>query len=250
MATIVTTSVLDMDDCTEILNAAGEDGLMEQILFAMPYDFAMLDVMPARLYEMGPRTEPGPLPSAPGTVLADRFPEAAAELAPDRPARGYTQEASHKELAYRYEDLPSRIAPTLAGLREDEAFRALVTELRDEGWLDWQILSAVHGTAKNLRLRRDRVPNPSTPEQIDAVMDLFLAPEPDNDPVPPIFFTREELEQSWFVATVSTAQVMWKLKLRKNPVDHEALDRLLRARYEWGRDDVDHLDLFGTHPEG
>ena len=76
--------------------------------------------------------------------------------------------------------------PTLAALRQAPAFAATVAVLRECGWLDWHILLAIHGVAKNARLSYR---SPHSPDDLEAVRELFLAPELDGDPVPLRFFS-------------------------------------------------------------
>jgi hypothetical protein len=56
-------------------------------------------------------------------------------------------------LRNRYKTLPPLIALTLRRLNQDPAFRAVVTELRRRGWLDWHLLTVTANIAMNYRLR-------------------------------------------------------------------------------------------------
>jgi hypothetical protein len=95
--------------------------------------------------------------------------------------------------------------PTLAALRQAPAFADTVAVLRERGWLDWHILLATHGVAKNARLH---FRSPHSPDDLEAVRELFLAPEPEDDPVPLRFFSVAALEQALEVTLPASATAM------------------------------------------
>jgi hypothetical protein len=164
---------------------------------------------------------------------------------PTAPGSGYDQEHSLAEVEHRYRDLPPRMIPTLDALRQDEAFAETLTVLREEGWSDWQLLLAVHNVAKNARLT---LLAPSTREEAKAMTKRFMAPEPAGKPMPAELFTADALREAIRMTVGSSAMSWWKLTLRQNPLDSDATLALLRARYGWASDDVDHTDPFVPLP--
>lgn len=164
---------------------------------------------------------------------------------PDTPGPGYTLSHSRDEVRFKYEDLPRRMRPILAALRQAPAFADAVAVLRARGWLDWHMLLAIHGVAKNAR---QYYRSPHSPDDLESVRELFLAPEPEGDPVPLKFFSVNALEQVLEVTLPASATTMWKLTLRQHSIDIDAVRRLLIARYGWATDDVEHVDPFLRHP--
>jgi hypothetical protein len=119
-----------------------------------------------------------------------------------------------------------------------------VRSLREEGWLDWQILLAVFNLAKNARLSPITAPRSSDEQQ--RLRDRFLEPEPPGDPIPPEIFTAQRLREMAAITLPSALINHWHLSLRQSPVDHVALRRLLAERYMYGQDDAPHDDLLGA----
>jgi hypothetical protein len=55
-----------------------------------------------------------------------------------------------------------------------------------------------------------RYRSPHSPEDLEAVRELFLAPEPEGDPVPLTLFSVSTLEQALDVTLPASATTMWK----------------------------------------
>jgi hypothetical protein len=238
---VVLASTLNDDKFKDLLTAAMEDDLLSLIVFGAPYDDAWGAVVPEEEFATRPRSAP---------PLADPMesrPTAHPDLAmPDAPGPGYNREHSLAEVEHRYRDLPPRMAPTLRALQRDGAFAKVLAELRAEGWTDWQVLLAVHNVAKNTRLR---LVAPGTEEEAKAMAKRFMAPEPPGDPMPVEIFTADALQQAIRTVVGSSAMTWWKLTLRQSPLDPDATLTLLRTRYGWSTDDVEHTDPFAARTE-
>lgn len=130
--------------------------------------------------------------------------------------------------------------PTLTSLQRDPNFSVTVAALREQGWRDWHILFATHNLAKNVRMTHRA---PHLVDDFSGARDFFLGPEPDNDPVPPRFFTPDALRNTLDVSMAASAHSIWKLTLRQ-PIDLTAVRLLLTTRYQWNADDVNHEDPF------
>lgn len=237
---VVTVSTLPDDQWKVLLAQAFKQDLPSIATFAMPYDVALHHATRHNRFQLTPDEE-RPLASD-DTVCPDAGP--GLEF-PSTPGPGYTLARSHDEVRFKYEDLPRRMRPTLAALRRAPAFADMVASLRERGWLDWHILLATHGVAKNARLQ---FRSPHSPDDLEAARELFLAPEPERDPVPVRFFSVSALEQAMDVTIPASAMTMWKLSLRQQSVDIHAVRQLLVTRYGWGSDDVEHDDPFLPGP--
>ncbi|WFE60051.1 hypothetical protein [Micromonospora sp. WMMD712] len=238
-AVIVTVSTLSDERWMEVLDQAIEQDLPSIVMFATPHDVALQDATRHnRLQRRIDGTRPlGDDTTCPGAGPGLEF--------PDTPGPGYTLAHSHDQVRYKYEHLPRLMQPTLEALRHAPTFADTVAALRKRGWLDWHILVAIHGVAKNARLHYR---SPHSPDDLKTVRELFLSPEPDGDPVPLEFFSVPDLELALDATTASAAGAMWKLKLRQESIDIDAVKRLLIVRYGWARDDIEHVDPFRPCP--
>lgn len=233
---IVEVSTLDDDQLQRVLVAGAEDQLLSSICFAVPYDVLWRSAVAETSFEGRPRSaEPlfDPVASAAEShaVLAART----------TPSPGYDPEKSMAEIKHRYTDLPPRMKPTLDALRRDVDFADVVATLRGEGWKDWQILIAVHNVAKSAR--HTFTASAATRAERKAMVDKFMAPEPDDDPISPSSFTVDSLRQALSMASASSAMNVWGLRLRPQTPPGGVLE-LLRSRYGWADDDVEHDDPF------
>ncbi|WP_299449068.1 hypothetical protein [uncultured Serinicoccus sp.] len=235
-AAVVEVSTLSDDRFQEILVGGLEDDLLTDITFAVPYDVLWRSTVSEASFDARPRTT-APL-SAPDVTSAESHPDLAA---PSTRGPGYDPDRSRKEIQHRYNDLPPRMRPTLDALRNDAAFADVVVTLRDEGWRDWQILIAVHNVAKNAR---HTFLAPGSPDEARQLREVFMAPEPEGDPVATDLFTVEALRQALLVTVTASAQTWWSLVVRPEPLPSAAVLELLRARYGWSEDDIDHSDPF------
>jgi len=138
----------------------------------------------------------------PGRLGLSRFTGGHGPDFPGTPGPGYTLSHSHDEVRFKYEDLPKRMRPTLAALGQAPVFADTVAVLRERGWLDWHILLAIHCVAKNARLH---FRSPPSPDDLEVARELFLAPEPEGDPVPLRFFAVSALEQALDVTLAASA---------------------------------------------
>ncbi|WP_028659425.1 hypothetical protein [Nocardioides insulae] len=238
---VVLPSTLNDDKFKDLLTAAMEDDLLSLIVFGAPYDAAWGAVVPEAEFATWPRS--APLLGDPRQSQLAVHPDLSM---PDVPGPGYTSAHSLAEVEHRYRDLPPRMAPTLQALRNDAAFAEALAELRAEGWTDWQVLIAVHNLAKNARLQ---LVVPANQEEAKAMTKRFMAPEPPGDPMPVELFTADALRLAIRTAVGSSANSWWKLELRQNPLNPDAILRLLRTRYGWATDDVEHPDPFAARTE-
>ncbi len=233
---ILEVSTLPDDRFQEIVIGGLEDQLLTDITFAVPYDVLWRSVVSEANFDARPRsTEPL---STPDVTAAEPHPELSARTTP---GPGYDPDWSREEIEHRYRDLPSRMRPTLDALRRDSAFADVVATLRGDGWKDWQLLIAVHNVAKNAR---HTFLMPASREEAQQISERFMAPEPEGDPVSTALFTVEALRNALLTTVTSSAQTWWSLVIRPVPVPSLSVSELLRARYGWAEDDVDHADPF------
>jgi hypothetical protein len=158
----------------------------------------------------------------------------------DGPGPGYSKEESERWLKNRYEGLITPVRETWRRLTKDQTFVAVSQRLRADGWLDWHILSAVHGIALNFRINSD-ARAPQDPEDIKRLFgELMRRPEMADDiPIPLSLFTEERMREQLIYTMLSTLKAMGLICRQKIP-DIAAIDHFLRHRYNYWSDDIEH----------
>lgn len=225
------TSTLSDDDLMTAVESRLEEDLTNKLTMFRTYD-EMLALWTAPELQGLPEP-PGAPPSAP-----PNHPQLAW---PDGPGPGYSKDAAQEALENRYRNLMMMTSATRAQLRDDTAFGEVIRELRDRGWLDWQILAAMQSVAASYRITRDVQAGRTTFEQASKVR---FEDEPADDPVPTTEFTVEALERSRGVGDVTTLTTTWERTMRFRYPPLDAVDELLANRYGHREDDIDHTDPF------
>lgn len=228
-------SVRPFEDLERIFEVAMRSGLSSKSAFGTVYDVAYANVINKETFDGAPRREVESLSGDSTPPVHDQL------RLPERAGPGYTKSEGVSRAATRYESIPATLRATLPALRSHASFRPVVQGLRDEGWRDWHILLAVLNVAGNHRLNRNGFQVPRNREEQQALSRRFVEPEPENDPVPLDLFNEEGLRQALPLSFPSTLQ-QWGLRLPQNPVDIDALERLLAARFGYWIDDVPHAD--------
>ncbi|MFF3459706.1 hypothetical protein ACFYXH_36505 [Streptomyces sp. NPDC002730] len=163
------------------------------------------------------------------------------------PGPGYEHETALDTVRNRYANLLPIVRYTLPRLAADPGFRRTATQLRQEGWRDWHLLTAIANAAGNHRAQQQGLrPSPGdSPEHRARILAAMQAPEhPDDPPVPAQAFTEQALRSHLSVAAVSTARGLG-LAIRPGALDPQALLSVLGDRYGYWTDDIEHTDPFG-----
>jgi len=164
----------------------------------------------------------------------------------DGPGPGYSREKAQEILINRYINLIRPIRRTLPRLLQREEFRVLVQKLREDGYLDWQILLMISNMAVDFRVNT-LIPRSASQEAHMALLgELISREETANDiEVPHEIFTEEAFTIRKQIHLVAVART-WDLVLHRDTPDFDALARLLDVRYNNSTDDIDHDDFFQT----
>lgn len=115
-------------------------------------------------------------------------------------------------------------------------------KLRDEGWLDWQILSALASITIIYRLRQQGINDvqilfEKLSEQI------FIEESEDDVVIPTSEFSEENFKLSLNTGLLSTVRI-WGLEVHQDTPDFTAIKDFLDIRYNNRTDDIDHEDYF------
>ena len=123
-------------------------------------------------------------------------------------------------LAKPVRDFSGVMRHSLSRLQADSGFRALAHELREEGWLDWQVLTGAYGIVLNVRLAAKGLNTREVvldPRRRAETRRLAFEPETDQDPEVSLDrFTREGVDRGRAVALLSLVQ-HWDLECPNGP---------------------------------
>lgn len=141
---------------------------------------------------------------------------------------------------YQYSILP--IKYTLERCVNNSDITDTIMKLRDEGWLDWQILSALAGITIIYRLRQQGINDVQILfEKLSKQM--FIEENEDDIVVPASEFSEENFKLSLNTGLLSTVHI-WDLEVHQDTPDFSAIKDFLDIRYKNRTDDIAHEDYF------
>ena len=223
----------------EILERSFMNGISMKVFVANPYEILYRQFISKEKFEEANRSEKNLLqPDREFLVKENK------ELGwYDGPGPGYNKELAEEYLKNRYERLIIPIKYSLKNLMKYE-FVTTVEKLREDGWLDWHILSSVMSAVVNYRVNQKIDKH----RDIDTLNKLFLEimnePEKETDsPVPITEFTEEKLRFHQKMGMISTLKVLG-LECHQSTPDFKGIDHFLRYRYNYWVDDIEHTDPF------
>ena len=230
-------SLLPEADFMVIIERAFQRGIGHKLSPARPYDELAAEFSDERCTEMrrDRLVAPWDLLGGPYTAHADLGWQ-------QGPGPTFSSDKAKRLLQTRYANLASSLRKTLRALKASAAFRGTVDSLRDEGWLDWHILTSIFNIVMNHRLdvTAQDVRRPSSRAEI-----VRLALEPEKElarNVPEDLFTRDEMHRARWLAMVALLE-RWELECHQKTPDFPGIERLLAARYGYWEDDIQHDDL-------
>lgn len=221
------------DDMMSLIDSLMREGISHKVLMGRPYNEAA-DLLRNEHYQRCAAAQRPPSSDAFNPTSHDA-------LAPStRQGPGYDRDESLTRIEQRYETADSwklSLATFLADPRGHDA----ITQLRADGWLDWQILVVFVNTGLNWRVHQEHInPWSLTPQRM---REIATRPETDAEPRLPIDFVLEHLQENLLTQTVAVAMT-WKVRARGEKLGAGILRDLLVRRYHYGEDDVPHVDLF------
>lgn len=221
-------------DLEVLMESTFKAGLTHKLFAGRPYEEAA-GLLDADHYVMcGDAIRP--LPSA------EYVPTPAPPLvASTRTGTGYRRDEALQLIRERYEVASETLRYTLPRLLEAATSRATIVQLRESGWLDWQILVAIVNASWNWRMKKAGIrPGVGDPAR---AMQLAREPETAQSPrIPLEVFSAGELSMHIHMQTASVA-TRWDLRGRQEQPSEGAMRDLLTRRYHYGEDDVLHRDL-------
>ncbi|MFD5858714.1 hypothetical protein [Streptomyces chartreusis] len=238
IAILLTESLLPQEQFMQKVHTAFEQGLNHKLIAGRAYD-DLADILPDDHYH-----RLADFPPAPSEVASSFRTAAHPALAmPRTPGPGYAEDTATQAVQRRYEALPV-VRCTMRRLAATRSFRNTAVALRNEGWRDWHILTAVTNIVINHRLSQE-MPEAfeTTPQEILRRAASLQRPEAQDDPsLTDDAFTPDDLKQALAISTLSTVQVLG-LELHRQTPNFPALFELLGARYAYWSIDAPHEDF-------
>jgi hypothetical protein len=151
-------------------------------------------------------------------------------------------------LKNRYKKFEVSTKLTLPRLVRTDASRRILMRLREEGWLDWQILGGIAGLAMNYRVSRDMRRPLSSPDELRMRAEKYLRDEENASwhQVPIEAFTREGLLMQMSVNILSTLRGVGLVCRQKTP-NEAAIRQFVRHKMRYFDDDIPHDDILAVN---
>ena len=224
----------------EILENSFRNGLSMKVFVANPYEILYRQFSDKEKFEAANRSDKG-LPQSDHEFLIKDNKDLGWYAGP---GPGYSKESAEEYLKNRYARSIIPIKYSLKSLMTNYEFRSTIEKLREDGWLDWHILSSVMSAVVNYRVNQKIDQH----GDIDALNKIFLKlmnePEKKTDSQVPITeFTEDKLRFHQNMGMISTLKVIG-LECHQSTPDFKGIDHFLRYRYNYWTDDIEHTDPF------
>jgi hypothetical protein len=233
--------MLPWDKFTTAIDRAGRLGLMNRIGAVTSHRTATTYFADAGEHDTGnPR----------GTPIGDpeKFsPREAAELAPrSTTGPGYNHARALDAIQARYQYSAAATRCTLPRALSDPAAGALLRRLADGGRPEWIVLMALANTVMNHRLLTLGMTSAhfSGEQWTSLAREEVRREEQPGDPSPSAAEICKVLPMQLNLVAATIAK-FWGLALNQETPNLEAIETLLRTRYQYWADDTDHASYFG-----
>lgn len=229
-------SLLPIKKCEQITKKLFRAGIVSKLLVGQPYEIAYTQFVPPEIFNSEIRKSA----IQPRDLLTYNAKEVEELAWRSGPGPGYNEKAAKKWTRNRYALLKPPILHTLQRLREDVDFMAVVKRLRNDGWLDWHILSAINGVTLNYRCSLHPTAS-QDPELLKKIFGEMMRKEesPNDVAVPVSRFTEENLRHQLRINMLSALKNSG-LECRQKHPDFPAIDHFLGSRYAYWTYDIEH----------
>jgi len=160
------------------------------------------------------------------------------------PRTDYTDEEARDLLTKRYARGVVPIRLTLKRLAADKGFMAIVRKLRQEGWKDWHLITAISQIVLNARVHSivgDAQFNPLL--MTNLFQELSTKEESKSDPIIPTSFLTEEAMRNAVSLSQASTLAGHGLQIKQHTPNFHAIDEFMRARYNYWNEDIEHLPI-------
>lgn len=233
-------SVLEQNKLIEKIEKAFSEGLSTKTFTIRPYAELYAYFFPEKDYVQIARSDFKPLFRDQRFEFSEH--DQLAWIDTDGP--GYSKEKSQVYINNRYRHVIKPIRYTLPRLLNDEGFRSQIKKLRNDGYLDWEILLIIANICIDYRAKQILQNNSYDDEFIKLMKELMTREEKEDDlEVPVNIFNEKRIEIQKNISLAAIAQT-WGLIIHSMTPDFCALKKLLTVRYHLSEDDIKHEDPF------
>lgn len=151
-------------------------------------------------------------------------------------AKKYNPAQVSIDIGNRIASLKTTLSVTLPKLKKDKNFLSTVKQLKDDGWLDWQILHAVGMIVFNFKARFTHATKPS----IEKIQELYHRNEKDwYEDIPLGVLSIERLKRELETLFVTTMLPSLGLQNHSETPNGKAITTLLKERFNFFEDGKD-----------
>ncbi|MCK4869957.1 MAG: hypothetical protein KAS93_02490 [Gammaproteobacteria bacterium] len=234
-------SMLPDDRCNTLLAKKIKNGLLNKVFNGMPHlECYQSIIIPREQAEEINASNYEPLNSG----LEFQSIEVVSLRWNDRHGYGYSTSLAKKFLKNRYTKAIRPIRLTLKIAIKDTTFKAFLNELKNEGYLDWQILLIILNEVVNYRTRERAVTN--IQDQIAFQKVIMNREELESDtkiPIDTLLHNLRSQKNMKFITTFGAIAQTWKLVIKQVTPDVIAIKKLLDAKYGNSTDDIQHKEF-------
>lgn len=160
------------------------------------------------------------------------------------PGPGYSKEAAETAIVNRCKWTTENLPATLGALRADADFMAVAKRLRDEGWKDWHVVTAVITTALNASFRAKHG-NTTDIDLLKEHMAEFMAcPEPDNQMTTPLSAYNYDALCIHRRGNLQSVLHSWGFETHHPAFTPDVTEAFLANRFAYWEDDIEEPDVF------
>jgi hypothetical protein len=218
----------------DFIQDAFERGLVDKLAPGIDY-VAAAKVVSKDVFESSTRQSGMPLACS----KSPSPPEHQELLPPTSPLGEFPASTAMEMIGNRYRRTRELIPYSLAELQADRRFPDVVARMRERGWKDWHILTAIASISINLRLQQMGAATDPVAAEAASKIIATRPEEPSSPRVTLEMLTPEALE---FVLRPSMLVTLRHLglELRQEMPDFPAISRFLGQRYGYWTDDIEH----------
>lgn len=149
---------------------------------------------------------------------------------------------AEEQVRTRYMRTVPPIQQTLKRLKSRKTFQKVVSALREKGWHDWHILTALMNVALNHRIHKSGEPSDAAMNELTKRL-LNEGESAGDAPIPVNVFTLDALEAALQTTWINTVRNN-NLELYQATPDFPSIEKFLAVRYRYWDIDVPHDDPF------
>ena len=230
-------SLLPWEAFEQIIDAAGREGLRGKLSVVARYqrtaayftwEVAELEG-PVRAQPIG---NPARFPASEALELAAK--------AGDGP--GYERDKALEAVALRYENCAPMMRHSLPRLLADPDLKALLTRAVEDGRPEWIVMMALANIVMNHRITAQFGPLTDPAAARRLTVDQMRRQEHADDPSPSPAQVAAVFALQLGIVTVTVAQ-FWGLTVHQRTPDLDAIESVLKSRYHFWDDDVEHTSF-------